>query len=286
MHSPIEILPVKDEHFPLLKDFILPYEYTCTALASHVRREEDHIFVITRNHEFNKLEDLIGILYCDGTLLFCIPSSAELLNSEFQQVFINFQKNNRIKCIIGEKEVSELFCSILAIATLKPYQIFNYDLMVLDCEPNPPLSNLSCDDYIKRCTEDDLENLLDIQKKYLIQEVAPEGKIVTSLEASASLKQILKTQLCLALLTDQEIVAKANSNAIGWNFVQIGGVFTHPLYRRNSYAWHLVYELCVRIQKTYRYVSLFVKEKNYGAFNLYQKIGFAPACKFQIAYFA
>ncbi len=88
-----------------------------------------------------------------------------------------------------------------------------------------------------------------------------------------------------ALFADTELVAKANSNAIGWNYVQIGGVYTHPLYRRNYYAWHLLKLLCDRIQRTQKNVSLFVKEKNIPAIKLYEKIGFCKKETYAIAYF-
>lgn len=281
----IRILPVKKEMLPVVKDFILPYEYLCTNLAFYVRKEDDYLFVITKKESVNSTEDILGVLHCDGSLLHCIPSKTELDNSFFQQAFINFQKLNKIKCIIGEREITEFLTQILAITTVKPFQVFNYDLMILDTAPMTPPAPLSCDDHIKRCTEDDLEALLEIQRQYLIKEVAPTGRIVSELETAVALKQILKNQLCLALISDDEIVAKANSNAIGFNFVQIGGVYTHPLYRRNGYGWHLIHNLCIRIQKTYRYVSLFVKEKNTGAIKLYEKCGFAKAGNYQIAYF-
>ena len=108
----------------------------------------------------------------------------------------------------------------------------------------------------------------------MAKEVAPQGKQVTDLEAEAQLKSILKDQLCFALYSDGEVVAKANTNAIGYNYVQLGGVYTHPLYRKNYYAWNLVYTICSRVIKTGRKISLFVKEKNNPAHTLYDRIGF------------
>ena len=119
----------------------------------------------------------------------------------------------------------------------------------------------------------------------MAKEVAPAGKQVSDLEAKARLKSILKDQLCFALQSDGEIVAKANTNAIGFNYVQLGGVYTHPLYRKNYYAWHLVYTICQRVLKAGRKISLFVKEKNNPAHALYERIGFTTFGKYEIAYF-
>ena len=120
---------------------------------------------------------------------------------------------------------------------------------------------------------------------YMAKEVAPQGKQITDLEASAQLKSILKDQLCFALYSDGEIVSKANTNAIGFNYVQLGGVYTHPLYRKNYYAWHLVYTICQRVLKTGRKLSLFVKEKNNPAIMLYKRIGFVETGTYIIGYF-
>lgn len=157
--------------------------------------------------------------------------------------------------------------------------------MILNEQPLEPPENLSCDDEIRRCYDSDFDELFDLQKKYISKEVAPAGKQVSDLECSISLKQILKNQLCFALYSDDKVVSKANTNAIGFNWVQIGGVFTHPLYRKNYYAWNLVYSICQRVLKTQRKVCLFVKEKNNPAHELYKKMGFIEKCDFEICYF-
>ena len=149
----------------------------------------------------------------------------------------------------------------------------------------PPPEPLSCDDEIRRCNDNDFDSLFELQKKYIVKEVAPANKQVSDLECSASLKQILKNQLCFALYSDGEVVAKANTNAIGIHWVQLGGVYTHPLYRKNYYAWNLVYAICGRIKKTNRKVCLFVKDKNNPALQLYHRIGFTEKCDFEICYF-
>ena len=117
------------------------------------------------------------------------------------------------------------------------------------------------------------------------EEVAVPGRPLTDAEVDISLRQILKNQLCFALTFDGDIVAKANTNAIGINCVQIGGVYTHPLYRRNGYAGALVQALCNRALRSGKHPVLFVKEKNTPAFNLYQKLGFEECGRYSIAYY-
>jgi predicted GNAT family acetyltransferase len=130
-----------------------------------------------------------------------------------------------------------------------------------------------------------METLHPLQKDYMKEEVAVPGRPITDAEVAIALRQILKNQLCFALTVDGDIVAKANTNAIGINKVQIGGVYTHPLYRRNGYAAALVAALSNRAIRSGKEPVLFVKEKNMPAFSLYQKIGFAECGRYAIAYY-
>lgn len=281
----MNIQPATPETFELLKQFVLPNEVFSVYLAEDIRKESENLFIISNQSKITNTNDILGILSCKGSISFCIPSKEPLDNDNFKSAFLKFSQENKIKCIRGEKQIADFLVSILAQNNQIPFQTTDYELMALEDCPNPPENQLSCDDYIKRCTEDDIESLLSIQKNYIKDEVNPKGKTVNDLETLMSLRKILKTQLVYALLTDEEIVAKVNSNAIGWNWVQIGGVFTHPLYRRNSYAWHLLYSLCKKIQKAQKSINLFVKETNYSALQLYKKLGFLPVGKFQISYF-
>ena len=151
----------------------------------------------------------------------------------------------------------------------------------------PPQTSdlLSGGEEIIRCTEHDLEILHPLQKDYMKEEVAVPGRTITDAEVDITLRNILKNQLCFALTVDGEIVAKANTNAIGINCVQIGGVYTHPLYRRNGYAGALVTALCNRARRSGKQPVLFVKEKNTPAFTLYQKLGFTECGRYCIAYY-
>ena len=150
----------------------------------------------------------------------------------------------------------------------------------------PPAETvLSGGEEIVRCTEHDMEIVHPLQKDYMKEEVAVPGRTITDAEVDISLRQILKNQLCFALTVDGDIVAKANTNAIGINCVQIGGVYTHPLYRRNGYAGALVTALTNRALRSEKKPVLFVKEKNMPAFSLYRKIGFAECGHYAIAYY-
>ena len=291
---PMTILQAADSDFSLIQDFLLPYESSCVTLCSNVRRKKDGVYVI-RGPSLRQAQDklgsgttgdILGVLFVNKLLLYCIPKS-DTYGSQLEEALTDFLKDKPISCLNGEASAGEVILQALQNLGHTPYQTNHYNTMTLDAAPLPPPEKLSCDDEIKRCTapETDAELLLPLQKMYMAKEVAPAGKQVSDLEAGAQLKTILKDQLCFALQSDGEIVAKANTNAIGFNYVQLGGVYTHPLYRKNYYAWHLVYTICQRALKAGRKISLFVKEKNNPAHELYQRMGFACIGKYIIAYF-
>ena len=282
----MNIREATDSDFPQLQEFLIPWENTCVTLCSNVRKKKENIFVIyTAVPEALEGPQLAGILYLDKTLLYCIPHAADL--PDLLPALTVFLKDKTVSCLNGETAAGNIILKALQCMNRTPYQTNYYNLMTLNTQPLPPPEKLSCDDEIKRCTspENDTELLLPLQKMYMAKEVAPSGKQITDLEAAAQLKSILKDQLCFALWTDGEIVAKANTNAIGFNYVQLGGVYTHPLFRKNYYAWNLVYTICTRVLKSGRKISLFVKEKNNPAHELYQRIGFIACGQYMISYF-
>ena len=275
----MEIVAAKLDDYELIQNFLLPWEKFCVNLCANIRKKKEKIYII-------KNDDLIcGVFYLDKTMLYFIPESKYL--SQIEQTLADFLKDKHISCLSGEAQSAQVILKAFSKNNQIPYQTNHYNLMVLEEEPLSPPEELSCDDEIRRCTtaDTDIQLLLPLQKMYMAKEVAPPGKQVTDLEASAQVKSILKDQLCFTLQSDDEIVAKANTNAIGFKYVQLGGIYTHPLYRKNYYAWHLIYTICQRILKTQRKPVLFVKEKNNPAVALYNRIGFEQTGKYQISYF-
>ena len=278
----MEIFEAAEEDFPKIQEFIQPWENSCVSLCSNIRRKKEHIYIVKNN-----TSQIAGVFSLDKTLLHCLPDFSDSSITELEQVLSEFLKDKKISCISGEQQSTQIILNALEKNGIVPYHTNHYNLMVLKEVPLPPPEELSCDDEIRRCTINDTEteSLLSLQKMYMAKEVVPPGRQVTDLEATAQLKTILKNQLCFTVESDGEIIAKANTNAIGFNYVQLGGVYTHPLYRKNYYAWNLVYTICSRVIKTGRKISLFVKEKNNPAHALYGRIGFEECGKYMIVYF-
>lgn len=279
----MNIIDATEKHFQLLKAFIQPYEFSCAGLAAIIRKSSEQIFIISSSSNPASTQEIAGVFSYKHSIFHCLPDLS-LLDSGFESSFIEFFKDKKVSSIIGKRDGTEYLYSLLQKAGFKSEQQVFYKLMTLDSKPNLPPQPLVNDDEIRRCMLTNIEDLHNLQKEYMETEIAPVGRHITDLETDASLKQIFKNQLCFALYSNEEAVAKVNTNAIGFEWIQIGGVFTHPMYRHNYYAWHLLSLLCMRIQKTGRHPCLFVKEKNTGAFDLYSRIGFTQKDNFAIIY--
>lgn len=274
----------------LVESFLQAYESSCVQLCSLVRKADCQIYIVCKNEKPDKVEDIFGVFSFDGSFHHCLPNLGKNQSEleEFESIFVDFLKKSdkSIKCINGIHSSTKILLDILEKQNLSPYQINRYELLILNKKAENAPQKLMNDDFVKVCTLNDFENLIELQKHYLIDEVAPKGKKVSDLEASVLLKQILKNQICVAIVSDEEFCAKANTNAISWNVVQIGGVYTNPLFRRNYYAWHLVSYLANLLIDKKKQVCLFVNEKNIPALNLYKKLGFEQIDKFEICYFS
>lgn len=277
-----------------------------------------------KSSQLINLQNVLGVFYLNKSLFHCFKDTSKVNIADFTPLFYEILTQNQasIKNISGEKDGTDFFLEVIRNLSENPdstftkkfnvKQINDYKLMVLphqqfqqsqnqsnhqnnqslQSEPLKYSSNLKSsaqelynDDFIMRCTENDMENLFEIEKNYLQDEVAVRGQKISDAEVSMRLRQILKNQLYFALISDDRIVSKAYTNAIGKNWIQIGGVYTLFQFRQNGYAALTVSTLCKRILQAHKNISLFVKTKNLPAQRLYQKIGFTFHSDYKIVYF-
>ena len=117
--------------------------------------------------------------------------------------------------------------------------------------------------------------LFPLQKCYERQEVLLNPDAQDTMETFRWLKSILTREICFYAKRGFRYVSKANTNAKGFDHIQIGGVFTVERFRYQSYAFYTVAALCRHIIKEeHRIPSLFVRCDNENAIKLYRKLGF------------
>lgn len=280
----MKLIPVETpQDFLVAQQFIAPYEETCVSLASLIRRKSDKLVFISTSESSvveSSKASILGILNLDSTLYHCIPDITQIDKISLLED-LPYLLKKPVRCISGETATTDYLIKFFP----NPKQVYPYKMMKWSNTQDSVVSTLSGGEEIIRCTEHDMDFLHSLQKDYLKDEVAVPGRTLTDAEVDITLRQILKNQICLAMTVDGEIVAKANTNAIGINCVQIGGVYTHPLYRRNGYAGALIQALCNRATRAQKQPVLFVKEKNKPALSLYQKLGFEECGRYTIAYY-
>lgn len=304
----MQIISVNERTFSLAQSYLLPIEQKCVFLSQLVRKHSPDIYIIIDKNPDNSnnsdkssqlinLQNILGVFYLNKSLFHCFKDTSKINIADFTPLFYQILTQNQasIKNISGEKDGTDFFLEVIRNLSENPdstftkkfnvKQINDYKLMVLPHQQFQDSQKLYNDDFIMRCTENDMENLFEIERNYLQDEVAVRGQKVSDAEVSMRLRQILKNQLYFALISDDRIVSKAYTNAIGKNWIQIGGVYTLFQFRQNGYAALTVSTLCKRILQAHKNISLFVKTKNLPAQQLYQKIGFTFHSDYKIVYF-
>lgn len=304
----MQIISVNERTFSLAQSYLLPIEQKCVFLSQLVRKHSPDIYIILDKNPDNSnnsdkssplinLQNVLGVFYLNKSLFHCFQNTSKVNIADFTPLFYEILTQNQtsIKNISGEKDGTDFFLEVIRNLSENPdstfpkkfnvKQINDYKLMVLPHQQFQDSQKLYNDDFIMRCTENDMENLFEIERNYLQDEVAVRGQKVSDAEVSMRLRQILKNQLYFALISDDRIVSKAYTNAIGKNWIQIGGVYTLFQFRQNGYAALTVSTLCKRILQAHKNISLFVKTKNLPAQQLYQKIGFTFHSDYKIVYF-
>ncbi|HOK00206.1 MAG TPA: GNAT family N-acetyltransferase [Termitinemataceae bacterium] len=133
------------------------------------------------------------------------------------------------------------------------------------------------------------KELYKLQAAYEQEEVLPKGSPFDAASCRLTLDSILKHHLLVAVEKDGILVAKANTNAWGFNHVQIGGVYVSPLYRNQGIAGRMLARLIEELQGHQKPITLFVKKGNIPARRLYEKLGFTyvdpPWGEYRISYY-
>lgn len=306
----MRFIPVDEKKKAETLAFLAKYERTCVSLIEHVRRGESDIFSIEGD-----ARETLGVISVKSRMLLCVPNARSLQNDKaFCSPLKVFLSDKKISCVNGEAEASHLIMKIFAELGRTPLHINEYALMTLS---EAALKNLKtkegryasvsegqqtliarhtaraagekayCEQFkIVRCGIKDADALMPLQLAYEAEEVLPPCRTQNPAVTRKNLERILKTEYVLALQNSRgETAAKANTNAIGIRWAQIGGVYTAPDFRRKGCASLLVETLAEKIVASNRLPVLYARNGNEGAQKAYSAIGFTKTGGFTIAYY-
>lgn len=162
----------------------------------------------------------------------------------------------------------------------------DYTLMRLEGEPRrealaagPPGS------AILRASEADAELLFPLQAAYELEEVVPPGGAFNPAAARLAFERTLRERIVLYAAVGGRAVGKAGTNARGYAYDQLGGVYVEPEFRGRGIATRLTAELCALLRSQGRKIVLFVKKRNAGARKAYERAGFVPDADYRITYY-
>ena len=285
--------------------FVRQHEYRCIDLAEQLRlclypdyapryKKAAAVYVCPRQTCPQPQKICCGVLLFSkyGLLFHCIdtgiPEETVLAFGRFflSEVF----PYTELHAVAGIREHTLLFERVISeIAHVRLDAAVDYYLMrcakpCTDTFFQTAESKLNTTLSIERATENDLTELFPLQLDYENTEVAYEGRPINPAVCKLSLRARLTTEYIYKVSADGHIVAKAGTNAQGFHWFQIGGVYTLPAYRNKGLAAAAVAHLINIHSAEAHGFALFVKTANTAALRVYEKLGFEQCGRFRMSY--
>jgi GNAT superfamily N-acetyltransferase len=138
---------------------------------------------------------------------------------------------------------------------------------------------------VRRAGPADAEAIFPLQKGYELEEVVIDAAHFSDGQCLRLLRGNLRDELVYVAEQDGVPVAKAATNARGFNVDQVGGVYTVPQKRGKGIGALVVGELLKDIFQDKEGACLFVKKRNRPAIALYDRLGFEPVTDYVISYY-
>ncbi|PKL25138.1 MAG: hypothetical protein CVV47_07595 [Spirochaetae bacterium HGW-Spirochaetae-3] len=165
----------------------------------------------------------------------------------------------------------------------RPVLDVEYDAMSVGPEIHPASAG-GVAEY-RRADPGDLDALYPLAAAY------EKAEVITAIHAfdpeacRAAQAKSLRAQVVYLATVRGRVVARAQTNARGWSYDQIGGVFVDPAFRGLGIGGGVVAALVADIAGRGRGASLFVKKANAVARSLYLSLGFAVSRDYRVSYF-
>jgi uncharacterized protein len=162
----------------------------------------------------------------------------------------------------------------------------NYYLMLrraaplaLPATPDPELR-------ARPASGEDASALFPLQSAYEKEEVLLAGDRFNAAAARVILERSLRDEIVWTAEYRGTPVAKAGTNARGFAWDQLGGIFVNKDWRGRGLGTWLVASLLSSLAAEGRNASLFVKKTNTAAIAMYRRLGFEIRDNFAIAYYS
>lgn len=280
-------LEESDSHnFALVQDFLFKNEETCVSLVSRFLEKTSKIYFVKDE------EDITAVFSFSrgGQLLFQIckklrPDQEQLLRAvigkAFEEYFIP------LRSIMGTLDECNMISNLAKNHLRKmPDKFQEYDFLLFEngAKLNEAFS-INGNITLKCCSLEDFNEILPLQEAYELEEVVFSPADFNKEACSLVLRKNIEKGRVFVFLYNGRIVSKLTVNARGKNCVQVGGVFTSPLYRCRGFAKYLLLNFCRKYYSGKKNIVLFVKKTNSAALALYKSAGFKKTADYKIIYF-
>jgi uncharacterized protein len=216
----------------------------------------------------------------DGLIIPALAAASPSFRSDLSGVLNGEKQKQRPNTVMGLRNQVE---AVEKNIGLTPHASVTYHVMTRTTQPGvvPPCDGIAC----KRAKPRDTGMLYPLQKGYEIEEVLLDPGLFNASSCYLRLQKNLRIEPVICAMKDGKAVSKAGTNAIGYTFAQIGGVYTMERNRNQGIAEYVLSVLLTKIFETRKGASLFVKKNNSAAIKLYAKLGFSVTDEFKITYY-
>jgi len=197
-----------------------------------------------------------------------------------------YAKKNKIHSVQGRKEEVLVLESILKQMGAQAIDIYDYDLMSLDNQPEKECFSSGPANLVLRTPRlVDLDAAAPLQAAYEKAEVLPSGSDFSPAASRLNLANIIAKGKILCAEINGQMTGKINVNAVSFTRYQVGGVFVHPDFRRLGIARRMTAEFISPLISSGKGITLFVKKTNPQARRLYFSLGFTVCGDYRISYY-
>lgn len=188
----------------------------------------------------------------------------------------------RLFCIMGtQRDVlhMEAVFSLPAVTTV------TYYLMERQVPPVPARPDEDPLVQIRAAGLPDAETIYPVQRLYEIEEVLINPDSFDSRVCTQQLRAALHNQRVYIASNRGGVIAKAQTNARGYDWDQIGGVFTRESFRSRGIGKNVMRALLNETDSAERRTCLFVKTHNNAALRMYRSLQYTIRDEFRITYY-
>lgn len=175
-----------------------------------------------------------------------------------------------VRAIISPQHLVEILWQRL-LTRLDPPTVIRLNQPVYALQKRPDYPDLTTARY---ATPRDLDALVPACAAMHKEEVG-----IDPLERDAAgyrerIRELIDKKRSVVLVMDGRIVSKCEYSAVTNDAVQLMGVWTHPVFRRQGLSMSLLREVCGHLGRRSKVVTLFVNDFNSAAVSLYESLGF------------